>query len=85
VTVYLTEIAGSVTPAEVDPAACKDKGDLPVLGAAVAAKCEYIITGDAELLAVTKYESVEIVSPREFWERAKKLPENRKTRVSRGP
>ena len=72
VVVYLTEVAEIVTPAEVDPAACKDKGDLPVLGAAVAAKCDYIITGDAELLAPKKYEGVEIVSPREFWEKARK-------------
>jgi putative PIN family toxin of toxin-antitoxin system len=74
---YLTEVTETVIPAEVDPAACKDKGDLPVLGAAVAGKCVYIITGDAKLRALQKYQGVEIVSPREFWERLKQLPENR--------
>jgi putative PIN family toxin of toxin-antitoxin system len=72
VTVYLKEIADIVAPAQVDPAACKDKGDLPVLGAAVAAKCDYIITGDAALLAVRKYGGIDIVSPREFWEKVRK-------------
>jgi len=72
VVVYLTEVAEIVTPAEVDPVACKDREDLPVLGAAVAAKCDCIITGDAELLAVGKYEDVEILSPRQFWERTRK-------------
>jgi len=72
VVVYLTEVSEVVVPAEIDPAACKDETDLPVLGAAVAAKCDYIITGDAALLALKKYQGVEIVSPREFWEKVRK-------------
>jgi len=72
VVAYLGETTEIVSPAAVHPEACKDKGDLPVLGAAVAARCDYIITGDAELLALKKYEGVEIVSPREFWGKLRK-------------
>jgi uncharacterized protein len=72
VVVYLAEVAETVIPAEVDPGSCKDREDLAVLGAAAAAKCEYIITGDAELLAAGKCERIEIVLPRKFWEKMRR-------------
>ena len=72
VVVYLTEVSDVVVPAEIDPALCRDATDLPVLGAAVAGRCGFVITGDVEFRAVGKYESVEIVTPREFWERTRK-------------
>ena len=69
---YLRREARLVSPLEIDSPVCRDKSDLPVLGAAAAAGCEYIITGDADLLSVGKHEQVSIVSPRAFWERMKR-------------
>lgn len=69
---YLGDRTEKVSAEPVDPRVRKDKSDLPVLGAAVAAGCDYIVTGDADLLSVAKHERVEIVTPRTFWERMRK-------------
>ena len=69
---YLGSEAEMVVPVEIDPAACRDTTDLPVLGAAVAGRCSYLITGDADLLLVAKHAGVRIVSPRAFWEQMKR-------------
>ncbi len=69
---YLRENAEIVSPAAVDPRVCRDRTDLPVIGAAVAAGCDYLVTGDDDLLAVGEHEKVKIVNPRSFWERVRK-------------
>jgi putative PIN family toxin of toxin-antitoxin system len=69
---YLRDQAETVSPAAVDSRVCRDESDLPVLGAAVGAGCEYIITGDAHLLSVGRHGAVRIVSPRAFWEKMKR-------------
>ncbi len=48
-----------------------DKDDLPILGAAVAARVQVLVTGDRELLELGRVGSVEILSPRTFWERVR--------------
>jgi predicted nucleic acid-binding protein len=46
-----------------------DSGDLLVVGSALKAKAEFVITGDQEMLGLKeKPEGLRIVSPREFWE-----------------
>lgn len=52
-----------------------DKTDLPILSSALNGKADVLVTGDKELLALGKIESLEIVSPREFWEKLKARPE----------
>jgi len=49
----------------------QDKEDLTILGAAIAAGAEVLITGDKELLALVRVENLEILSPRQFWEKLK--------------
>lgn len=44
----------------------KDQPDNRVLEAAVAGKCENIITGDKELLALKQYKGITILTPAEF-------------------
>ena len=44
----------------------KDEDDNRVLEAAVEGKCDFIITGDKELLKLAKYRSINIVTPQEF-------------------
>src|SRR5689334_23252714 len=44
-----------------------DPKDDPIVATAVAAKADYLVTGDrAHLLPIGQYESIQIVSPREF-------------------
>ncbi len=51
---------------EVDEA-LRDKADEPVLGTLLAAKADYLITGDKDLLALAG--EYPIVTPAAFWER----------------
>lgn len=56
-------------PAEPPKIRLRDKDDLRILAAAIAAKADVLVTGDAELLALGHCGDVEILSPRQFWER----------------
>jgi putative PIN family toxin of toxin-antitoxin system len=69
---YLRAHAQEVVPAAVAADVCRDKRDLPVLGAAVAGGCQCLVTGDADLLAVGKHAGIEILSPRAFWDKMRR-------------
>lgn len=56
-----------VEPGTVAPGTVRDRGDLPILGTLLAAKADYLITGDDDLLALADRYS--IVTPAEFWRR----------------
>ena len=43
-----------------------DKDDNRVLEAAVEGRCNYIVTGDKELLELKKYKSIKIISSKDF-------------------
>ena len=47
--------------------ACRDAGDLHILGLAKAGRAEYIITGDGDLLLLKRFGRCRIVTPRQFW------------------
>ncbi len=68
-------------PAELPKVELRDKDDLLILGAAVAAGAEVLVTGDQELLALGHIERLEILSPRQFWEKVKAQQQRR---VGRG-
>jgi putative PIN family toxin of toxin-antitoxin system len=60
-------MAEDVEPSGEVDAAVRDKADGPVLGTLLAAKADYLITGDKDLLTLAgKYP---IVTPAVFWER----------------
>ena len=59
----------------------QDKDDLPILGAAIASGVEVFVTGDKELLDLGHIEGMEILSPRQFWE---KLKAQQQRRAGRG-
>jgi putative PIN family toxin of toxin-antitoxin system len=46
----------------------KDKADIPIINAALAAGIHVFVTGDKELQELAKIENLEIISPRKFWE-----------------
>jgi uncharacterized protein len=55
-----------VVPAVVPPGACRDPQDLPILGAALAAHADVLVTGDKDLLVLGTFAGIPILSPREF-------------------
>jgi putative PIN family toxin of toxin-antitoxin system len=55
-----------VTPTSLDAPVCRDADDDNILAAASTGNCEYIITGDNDLLVLKRYASIEIVSPGDF-------------------
>ncbi len=59
-------LAQIVEPARLPGGAARDAGDLPVLGTLLASKADYLITGDNDLLTLTKQYPT-IISPAEFW------------------
>ena len=77
---YTPEAAGSfvadyravaliVPPASVDPTLCRDPADAAILGTALAAKADMLVTVDKDLLEITAKVGVDIVNPREFFRR----------------
>ena len=50
-------------------ASLRDPDDKPILAAAVAHGCEFLVTGDKDLLELKSFSGVEIVSVREFAKR----------------
>lgn len=57
-----------VEPNQVEPGACRDVDDLPILGTATAGKVDYLVTGDHDLLSLKSFHGIPIVSPREFYD-----------------
>jgi putative PIN family toxin of toxin-antitoxin system len=47
----------------------QDKDDIHIVGAALAAGAEVLVTGDKGLLSLGHMDDLEILSPRQFWER----------------
>lgn len=66
---YLRDTAETVEPDPIDNSACRDKDDLPVIGTATKENADFIVTGDADLLALKSYHGIDIITPREFWNR----------------
>lgn len=57
-----------VKPTAIASHACRDPGDLPVLGTAIAANSRCIVTGDKDLLILEYFQNIDILSPRQFWQ-----------------
>jgi len=66
---FLREHAALVKPAKVPANACRDHSDLPVLGTAVAAESDCLVTGDRDLLDLKEFRGIPILSPRAFHDR----------------
>ncbi|HTX75561.1 MAG TPA: putative toxin-antitoxin system toxin component, PIN family [Terracidiphilus sp.] len=61
---FMAEVVEPVAPGEE---ALRDRADEPVLGTLLAAKADYLITGDKDLLALAG--RCPILTPAGFWER----------------
>ena len=58
-----------VEPVVLPKQVCRDADDDVVLGTAVAAKADLIVTGDADLLVLGSYGGTAIITPRQYVER----------------
>jgi putative PIN family toxin of toxin-antitoxin system len=56
-------------PGELPAIDLRDNDDLTILGAAISAGAEVLVTGDQELLDLNRISNLEVLSPRQFWER----------------
>ncbi len=65
----LTQDTIVAKPCQLPKVAIKDKSDLIILASALNGNAELLVTGDRELLELERVESLEIVSPRAFWEK----------------
>ena len=66
---FLRSQVQMIQPAPVPAGSCPDADDLPVLGTALAAQADCLVTGDKQLLQLKRFRGVAIVSPRELFER----------------
>jgi putative PIN family toxin of toxin-antitoxin system len=56
-----------VEPATIEKEACRDQDELLVLGTAVAARCDVLVSGDKDLLNLDTFRGIRIISPGAFW------------------
>ncbi|MBP6002022.1 MAG: putative toxin-antitoxin system toxin component, PIN family [Pyrinomonadaceae bacterium] len=56
----------SVRPIVLSAPVSRDSDDDNILATAAAGNCDYIITGDKDLLVLREFEEILIVTPREF-------------------
>jgi putative PIN family toxin of toxin-antitoxin system len=64
-------------PTHVPNVQLQDKNDLSILAAAIAGGADVLVTGDKELLHLGHIEELEILSPRQLWEKLKALQQRR--------
>ena len=57
-----------VQPENIKIKNLKDKNDFPIIGTAIAGKCDCIITGDKHLQELNKIKDIDIIRPSEFWQ-----------------
>ncbi|MFY9271235.1 MAG: putative toxin-antitoxin system toxin component, PIN family [Candidatus Manganitrophaceae bacterium] len=66
---YLRDAAEIVEPDLIDSSECRDKDDLAVIGTATRGDASFIVTGDTDLLTLKNCRGIDIITPREFWNR----------------
>jgi uncharacterized protein len=64
---FLRDETHIVIPTRVS-ADCRDPSDLHILGAAVAAGADYLVSGDNDLLTMRRFHNIPIITPRQLWE-----------------
>jgi putative PIN family toxin of toxin-antitoxin system len=58
-----------VAPSSMPRLRIKDLDDVPIIAGAITAKADVFVTGDKELLKLSKVEGMPILSPRELWQK----------------
>lgn len=66
---FLRRSAMFIEPQVIPVDVCRDADDLPILGTAVAARAQLLVTVDLDLLSVGSYRDVAIIKPGQYWHR----------------
>ena len=66
---YLRSHCSLERPVPVPKDACRDPKDLPILGLAVAASADCLVTGDEDLVVLKRHHETQILAPRQFHDR----------------
>lgn len=69
-----------VKPGTLPNVTIKDKDDLGILAAAIAADADVLVTGDKELQSLKNIEGIAILSPRAFWAQLTAQPDKSSVR-----
>ena len=75
ITDFLKEIGRTMGIDAIPQDVCEDPDDARILALAQKSEATFLITGDKELLAIRKFGSSMILSPRQFWEAVKQKSE----------
>lgn len=70
---FLRRVGIVVQPADLPADLCRDPGDVPVLGTAVAGKCGLLISVDRDLLDMKAIREIPIIRPGQYWRRASEI------------
>ena len=62
----LLEHATVTEPVALQSDICRDPDDVKILGLAIAGQADCIVTGDQDLLVLTEFRGIPIVTPRSF-------------------
>jgi putative PIN family toxin of toxin-antitoxin system len=65
---YLRDNFSICTYNKLDRRICRDRDDDEILALAKSNECEFIITGDKDLLILKEFAHIRIFDPRQFWE-----------------
>lgn len=68
---YISSMSETVSLRGVD-FGLRDSADNQVLETAIIGKCNFLVTGDKDLLSVGKHDQIQIVTPNEFLEKIRK-------------
>jgi len=63
-------------PGQLPEVKIRDQDDLPILSAAISAGADVFVTGDKEILDLSRIENLAILSPRQFWDKLKAQPQS---------
>ncbi len=64
----LEQASSLVTPGPVDPSACRDPDDAAILGTALAADADALVSGDKDLWIIHHFGKVRILTPRQYYD-----------------
>lgn len=65
----LRSIATLVVPTPLPESDCRDPGDIPILGTALAGQVALLVSVDKDLLTLGSFRGIPIVKPGDFWRR----------------
>ncbi len=62
----ILEVSETIHPTRAIQRVCRDKDDDQILACALSAEADYLVSGDKDLLEISSFERLKIISPREF-------------------